>query len=334
MRKYVLGGLVAGLAMVTTACGGGESPSATALAESFVANSSKAAAGQNVAVKLGDSPVGKILVGPDGRALYGFTNDIDGQSTCVGTCADAWPPLVVNEEWIVGPNLDSGVFSTVAREDGTQQLVAGKWPLYYFSGDASPSDFKGQGSGDVWFLVGPDAKLIKTPLPGTPDAAGAAGAAGAANPGGASAAPSAPAAQPAATVSVGKTPLGDVLVDAEGRTLYAFKKDAEGKPTCTADCADAWPAAKVDGQVVPDQNLNAATFSLVPAVDGGQQLKAGKWPLYRFAGDSKAGDVNGHGSGGVWFVVGPDGKLFEGGSAPAPAPAPASSGKSSGGTGY
>jgi predicted lipoprotein with Yx(FWY)xxD motif len=308
---------------VTTACGG-DSPTAATLAESPAANSSKAAAGQNVAVKLGDSPVGKILVGPDGRALYGFTNDIDGQSTCVGSCADAWPPLALNDDWIVGPNLDSGVFSTVAREDGTKQLVAGKWPLYYFSGDASPSDFKGQGSGDVWFPVGPDAKLIKTPVSG--DAAGVA----------ASAAPSAPAAQPAATVALGKTAVGDVLVDAEGRTLYAFKKDAEGKPTCAADCADAWPAAKVDGQIVPGPNLNAATFSLIPGVDGGQQLKAGKWPLYRFAGDSKAGDVNGQGSGGVWFVVGPDGKLIEGsgGSAPAPAPAPASSGKSSGGNGY
>ena len=37
--------------------------------------------------------------------------------------------------------------------------------------------------------------------------------------------------------------------------------------------------------------------------DGTHQLKAGKWPLYRFAGDSEPGDTNGQGSGGVWFVV-------------------------------
>jgi hypothetical protein len=71
MREYVLGGLIAGLALVTAGCGS-DSPSASTLAESPVANSSQAAAGQNVAVKLGDSPVGKILVGPDGRALYGL----------------------------------------------------------------------------------------------------------------------------------------------------------------------------------------------------------------------------------------------------------------------
>ena len=30
-------------------------------------------------------------------------------------------------------------------------------------------------------------------------------------------------------------------------------------------------------------------------------------PLYIFAGDAAPGDVNGQGSGGVWFVVAPDG---------------------------
>jgi predicted lipoprotein with Yx(FWY)xxD motif len=71
-------------------------------------------------VRLGESPLGPVLVGPDGRVLYGFTNDLNGQSTCVGTCADAWPPVLVNPDWIVGPNLDSGVFSSVHRPDGTQ----------------------------------------------------------------------------------------------------------------------------------------------------------------------------------------------------------------------
>ena len=40
-------------------------------------------------------------------------------------------------------------------------------------------------------------------------------------------------------------------------------------------------------------------------------LKVGKWPLYRFAGDAAPGDINGQGSGGVWFVVGADGKLIK-----------------------
>ena len=55
----------------------------------------------------------------------------------------------------MAPGLDSGVFSTVARDDGAAQLTAGQFPLYYFSGDARPGDVNGQGSGNVWFVVDP-----------------------------------------------------------------------------------------------------------------------------------------------------------------------------------
>ena len=37
--------------------------------------------------------------------------------------------------------------------------------------------------------------------------------------------------------------------------------------------------------------------------DGQFQLEAGRWPLYRYAGDSGVGDVYGQGSGGTWFAV-------------------------------
>ena len=288
MRRYVMGGGIAGLALLATGCGGGATPEAAPPAP---AATQAPAAGENVAVRLGESALGPVLVGTDGRVLYGFTNDVNGQSTCVGTCADAWPPVLVNPDWIVGPNLDSGVFSSVDRPDGTKQLVAGKWPLYYFSGDSTGTDLNGQSSGDVWFVVGPDARLIEDPKP-----AGAAGAA-------------APAA--ATTVALGQTELGEVLVDGEGRTLYGFTKDEGGTPTCAGDCADAWPAALVEGDITTGAGLDAANFSLVEGVDGGQQLKAGKWPLYRFAGDSAPGDINGQGSGGVWFAVAADGKLIK-----------------------
>ena len=50
-------------------------------------------------------------------------------------------------------------------------------------------------------------------------------------------------------------------------------------------------------------------FSIAERSDGSFQLAAGGWPLYRFAGDVAAGDTTGQGSGGVWFVVAPDGTL-------------------------
>ncbi|HEX8803258.1 MAG TPA: hypothetical protein VF743_03660 [Acidimicrobiales bacterium] len=282
-------GLSLTLALAAAACGGSDGDGKAAAVDSSEAASPASAPGDNVAVKSADSPLGDILVGPDGLTLYGFTNDVDGQSSCTGTCAEAWPPLTVGADWTVGPGLDSAVFNTITRDDGTQQLVAGRWPLYYFSGDTVPGDVNGQGSGGVWFTVKVDTTLVQDGAP----------AAGGEQTG-------------AASVQVAPTDLGDVLVDGDGLTLYAFTNDEDGVPTCEGDCAATWPAALVEGEPVVGDGLDAATISTVDAVDGGTQLEAGNWPLYRFSGDSAPGDVNGQGSGGKWFVVAADGTLVQG----------------------
>src|SRR5262249_62285663 len=98
------------------------------------------------AVKVAENGAGRILTGSDGKTLYGFTNDMTAASTCYSACAQAWPPVLVGAEWTLGPGLDSGVFSTITRQDGTTQLVAGKFPLYEDSGHAAPRDTNGHGS--------------------------------------------------------------------------------------------------------------------------------------------------------------------------------------------
>jgi len=298
IKPRILVGLAAAGALLG-ACGSSNSskPSAAAPAPPppSVATSpapAPAAAGASVSVKAATSPLGQILVGPDGRTLYAFTNDTDAKSTCTGTCAEAWPPAVVAANWTVAPGLDSGIFSTVARGDGTEQLTAGQFPLYYFSGDARPGDVNGQGSGNVWFVVDTKAQVVK-------DAASAAAAA-----------PTTAPAAPVPAASLADSPLGKIVVDGSGRTLYAFTKDADGTPTCLDACANAWPPAIVTGDVAV-QGLDQSLFTTVPRPDGSMQLKMGKWPLYTFSGDAAPGDVNGQGSGGSWFVVGQDGKLIK-----------------------
>jgi predicted lipoprotein with Yx(FWY)xxD motif len=121
----------------------------------------------------------------------------------------------------------------------------------------------------------------------------------------------APPASPAqASVTLEDTPLGKILVDAEGRTLYAFTNDIGGASTCTGACAKAWPADIVTDDSIAGPGITA-TLSLVDAPGGGKMLKAGKWPLYRFSGDTAAGETNGQGTGGVWFVVKGDGTLVK-----------------------
>ena len=118
-------------------------------------------------------------------------------------------------------------------------------------------------------------------------------------------------AAPHTSVTLADSTLGKILVDSDGRTLYAFTNDTDGTSTCTGACAKAWPAATITGDPVAGPGTTAA-LSVVDAPGGGKMLKAGKWPLYRFSGDAAAGDTNGQGSGGVWFVVGADGKLIKG----------------------
>ena len=124
--------------------------------------------------------------------------------------------------------------------------------------------------------------------------------------------PAAEGAEPAtsggALIATGATSEGDVLTDAAGLSLYGFTPDEGGTPTCTDGCAQAWPPFTVDGDSLPD-GLDPSVFSVVTHPDGSTQLAAGGWPLYYFAGDAAAGDTNGQGSGGNWFLAAPDGSL-------------------------
>ncbi len=88
------------------------------------------------------------------------------------------------------------------------------------------------------------------------------------------------------------------LADAAGRTVYTFDKDELNKSNCTGGCLAAWPAfvAKPAAVVQGD-------FGLIDTNGARQWTVKGK-PLYYFAGDTKAGERNGDGSGGVWHVVG------------------------------
>ena len=50
---------------------------------------------------------------------------------------------------------------------------------------------------------------------------------------------------------------------------------------------------------------------MIERSDGSTQLAIGEWPLYRFSGDAAPGDINGQGSGEVWFVANPEGWLYK-----------------------
>ncbi|MGQ0826294.1 MAG: COG4315 family predicted lipoprotein [Actinomycetota bacterium] len=115
--------------------------------------------------------------------------------------------------------------------------------------------------------------------------------------------------QVAPTIALAETSLGDTLVNADGKTLYAFANDSAGQSTCTEGCATAWPPVTVDGDPVIGDGLDASRFSTFARADGPTQVAYDDMPLYAFSGDAAAGDANGHGLGGVWSAVGPSGEI-------------------------
>jgi predicted lipoprotein with Yx(FWY)xxD motif len=121
------------------------------------------------------------------------------------------------------------------------------------------------------------------------------------------------AAEENATIAVENTDLGDVLVDAEGRTLYMFVPDQQnnGTPTCYEDCEQAWPAFEANGDQVAGDGVDESLLGTVERKDGTQQVTFDGLPLYYFSGDQAAGDVNGQGLGSVWWTMAGDGSLVQ-----------------------
>ena len=122
----------------------------------------------------------------------------------------------------------------------------------------------------------------------------------------------APSATADATIALATNALGEIIVDAEGKTLYAFTPDTAGESTCYDDCATQWPPllATDAAAISAGAGLDATKLTTVDRTDGTKQVKYGDWPLYYFAGDSAAGDANGQGLGTKWYVVDTAGALI------------------------
>ncbi len=109
---------------------------------------------------------GQYVVDADGRALYMFSADTQGDtSSCTGDCMQAWPPLVTTgTPGVSVPDLDSALVGTVTRPDGAMQVTYNGWPLYYYQSDTGPGQTMGEGLngfGGDWYLVNPSGEKIE-----------------------------------------------------------------------------------------------------------------------------------------------------------------------------
>jgi len=140
--------------------------------------------------------------------------------------------------------------------------------------------------------------------------------------------PAAQGSSPAAASSGGTTltakTIGgkQVLVNAQGFTLYWFAPDTSTTSKCAGSCATYWPPVK--GPATAGAGITG-TLGTVTRSDGTTQATYNGHPLYTYAADTAPGQDKGNGlnvSGGLWYNVPVSGNA---------APAATSSAKSSGG---
>ncbi|MEV4612654.1 hypothetical protein AB0K43_08635 [Kitasatospora sp. NPDC049258] len=148
-----------------------------------------------------------------------------------------------------------------------------------------------------------------TPAPGASPADPAAPAAPspAATPAPGTAPTPAPGADPGAAVAVASAdPLGPVLVDAQGRTLYVFEGDTTTMSTCYEACAAALPPLTTKGVPVAGQGADEGLLGTTVRADGTIQVLYNGRPLYLCAEDTAAGEALGHDLtrfGGLWYAA-------------------------------
>jgi predicted lipoprotein with Yx(FWY)xxD motif len=109
------------------------------------------------------------------------------------------------------------------------------------------------------------------------------------------------------TVQIADSELGEILVDSKGFTLYLFDPDGTNidVSNCTGGCESAWPHLTAK-KVKAGEGVDASLLEI--GAEG--QVAYNGHLLYRYSGDVAAGDTTGHGVGGVWHAVGPDGNAI------------------------
>jgi hypothetical protein len=102
--------------------------------------------------------VGVFLIGPAGHPVY-LVNDSSGTPD-----SSTWRPVTGRAATAKGDKaVKSSLIGTTTGPGGTQQATYNGHPLYYYRGDSTAKDIKGQGhqeNGATSYLVSPKGKAI------------------------------------------------------------------------------------------------------------------------------------------------------------------------------
>ncbi len=115
-----------------------------------------------------------------------------------------------------------------------------------------------------------------------------------------------------------------ILTAGNGYTLYYFTLDSSATSACATGCVGTWPPLTMSSGT-PTSSAQLPGALTVRDSGNGSQVQYNGHPLYRYSGDTAAGQTNGEGIDGHWFVATPSlavnsGSTGQPGTTPSPTP--------------
>jgi predicted lipoprotein with Yx(FWY)xxD motif len=119
-----------------------------------------------------------------------------------------------------------------------------------------------------------------------------------------------PAPRPGTIVHVDGSEFGPMIYGPRNQAIYIFERDSKNKTNCYGECAAAWPPVLTRGEPRARGGAKQSLLGTVKRRDGALQVTYAGQPLYYYANEGP-GEVRCHNvnlNGGLWWVIGPNGK--------------------------
>jgi predicted lipoprotein with Yx(FWY)xxD motif len=111
-------------------------------------------------------------------------------------------------------------------------------------------------------------------------------------------------------ITVRDSEYGRMLWGSGRQAIYVFERDRRDESRCYGGCAKAWPPIFTDGRTQAGRGVRSGLLGTTRRKSGRLQVTYAGQPLYYYAheGPDEVLCHNVRLNGGLWWVVGPDGK--------------------------
>ena len=140
------------------------------LASGGAAKRAPTVAAPSSAVSVKQTSLGKTLVDGNGRSLYLFQADKANLSTLSAAGKAVWPPFTATTKPAALGGAVASQIGTIKGSQGAGQVTYGGHPLYYYVGDQTAGQTRGQGLnqfGALWYVLATNGTAV-TAAPSSP----------------------------------------------------------------------------------------------------------------------------------------------------------------------